>query len=63
MLMGFVAGWIMAAGVMIWHWEILPVDWAGISNQLHGILLVLYVWGLYSVMGGIIGLWSLAFDL
>lgn len=58
-LVGSIAGTIMAAGVMSWHWELLPVDWAGITNQSHGIILILYVWGLSSVMGGLIGLWSL----
>tara|TARA_Y100000310_G_scaffold314736_1_gene364397 strand:+ start:852 stop:2462 length:1611 start_codon:yes stop_codon:yes gene_type:complete len=58
-LVGFVAGTIMLAGVMLWHWNMLPLDWAGINNSASELFLVFYIWILSSTTAGLIGLWTL----
>lgn len=58
-LVGFVAGTIMLGGVMFWHWSILPLDWVGINSPFYEVVLLFYVWGLSSITGGLVGIWSL----
>lgn len=55
---GFWFGLIYGLSFLIWHWDILPLDWLGISSYFAGSLLIFYVWFLPSVVIGLIsGFW------
>ena len=41
------------AGVLIWKWSTLPLDWVGISNPFFSALIVFVVWGLSALIAGL----------
>lgn len=39
-----VFGFAYCGGVHIWLWNLLPLDWLGVTNPLYGYLLLLFYW-------------------
>ena len=61
----FCAGWLLGsvycAIVVVWFFDALPLQWAGVEVWWQGVLLVVLAWALTAVcMGFATGLWALA---
>lgn len=60
LLAGSVAGTVYALSFLAWHWSVLPLDWAGVTNNFFGSLLVFYTLFLPSLLIGIsVGAWAM----
>ncbi len=61
-LCAYIFGTIYAGGTILWYWDTLPLDWAGINGKFLGVALVFAIWFLSSlVLGLFIALWAAAF--
>lgn len=47
-LYGFLFGVAFTGGALVWFWNVLPLDWMGVSNAA-GVLYTLFSWGIVTV--------------